>query len=388
MEKRLRTWFHLKDEFSSFKLIPQEHARYLFGDKDKTLRNDLLTSLRECSYSERGYHAIIWGPSGRGKTHLANNLCFSAKEENMSLEIVYADCPTIRSAKEPVKTFFGSILRSMPPQMVKRFVTAYVSKVKVDSTIDWEKRVLADLNNDKSIYTAMCDGLVLPNENTIRGILGWLGGESYNISDISQQAPKQIESGEQIARNIGALGSMLLLAENKNLIFLVDEAERLQTIQSGEPYWIWLSSLRELFRRPSVGMIMFVIAEGIDYIPTILAGENEIRNRIGENNIMSSPSFGPPDAESFLKQLLETMIKRSPIPSTLQKVLDETGESIEYYPFTRDAFEEFIQHHSIGTMESKPQEVLNNLERAAQRAISLDKMLIDRQVLEQVIHGL
>jgi hypothetical protein len=234
----------------------------------------------------------------------------------------------------------------------------------------------------------MCDGLVLPNENTIRGILGWLGGESYNISDISQQAPKQIESGEQIARNIGALGSMLLLAENKNLIFLVDEAERLQTIQSGEPYWIWLSSLRELFRRPSVGMIMFVIAEGIDYIPTILAGENEIRNRIGENNIMSSPSFGPPDAESFLKQLLETMIKRSPIPSTLQKVLDETGESIEYYPFTRDAFEEFIQHHSIGTMESKPQEVLNNLERAAQRAISLDKMLIDRQVLEQVIHGL
>lgn len=386
MERRLRIWFHLKDEFSSFKLIPQEHARYLFGEKDKKLRDDLLTSLRECSYSERGYHAIIWGPSGRGKTHMANNLCVSAGEEDMSLEIVYADCPTIRSAKEPLKTFFGALLRSMPPKMVKRFVTAFVNKV--DSMPDWEKRVLSDLNNDQSIYVAMRDGLVLPNENTIRSILGWLGGEPYNINDISQQAPKQIESGEQIARNIGALGSMLLLAEDKNLIFLIDEAERLQTIQSGEPYWIWLSALRELFRRPSIGMILFVIAENIDYIPSIIATENEIRNRIGENNIIQSPPFAQPDAESFLRQLLETMIKRNPIPTTLQDVLNETGESIEYYPFTQEAFQEFIQHHSIGTMESKPQEVLNNLERAAQRAISMDKKLIDIQVLQQVIHGL
>jgi hypothetical protein len=31
---RLREWFHLKPEFTSFKLVPQEHARYLFGERD------------------------------------------------------------------------------------------------------------------------------------------------------------------------------------------------------------------------------------------------------------------------------------------------------------------------------------------------------------------
>lgn len=385
MEKRLRTWFHLKDEFNSFKLIPQEHARYLFGQKDQDTRNELLTSLRECAYSERGYHAVIWGPSGRGKTHLANNLCIVAREENLPLELVYVDCPTIRSAKEPLRTFFGALLKSIPTTTVKRFVTKYVESLAQNPS--WEDRILKELNNDRNIYAAIKEGLVLPSENTLRGILGWLGGEPYNISNISEKAPSQIEAGEQMARNIGALGSILLLAEGKNLIFLIDEAERLVTIQSGEPYWTWLSALRESFRRPAVGLMLFVISQSTDYLPQVLL-ENEVYNRIGSNNILQSPSFSQPDAESFLKQLLGTMINKDPIPPTMKTVLDQTGESVDYYPFTKEAFEEFIQHHSVGTMESKPQELLNNLERAAQRSISLDKQLIDMVVLQQIIQGL
>src|SRR5207248_707037 len=129
----------------------------------------------------------------------------------------------------------------------------------------------------------------------------------------------------QIARNLGALSEMFLLAEGKNLILLVDEAERLQTIQSGEQYWTWLSALRESFRRPSIGMILFVIASNPDYIPRILQ-EQEIFNRIGASNIFSSPPFDPPDAESFLTQLLATMIQREPLPESLQQLLAESEE--------------------------------------------------------------
>ncbi len=40
---RLREWFHFKPGLKSFKLIPHEHARYLFGDKDAKLRDKLTT---------------------------------------------------------------------------------------------------------------------------------------------------------------------------------------------------------------------------------------------------------------------------------------------------------------------------------------------------------
>jgi Cdc6-like AAA superfamily ATPase len=381
---RIREWFHLKPQFTSFKLVPQEHATYLFGKRDKDLRDGLLMSLKECAYSERGYHAIIWGDSGRGKTHLANNLLINAKQNDLPLELVYVDCPTVKSAKEPLKTFFSALFKSLPPKTVKRFVTKYVEDK--ESHPEWDKRVLTELNHDRHIYRAITEGLVLPNEGTVRGILGWLGGEQYRIGNIVENAPEQLEDGGQIARNFGALGDMLLLAEGKNLIFLVDEAERLQTIQSGEQYWTWLSALRESFRRPSVGLILFVIAQNADYIPRILF-EAEIYNRIGASNIFSSPPFAQEDAESFLTQLLATMIQRDPLPESLQQILDEAGEPLDSYPFTEDAFRDFIQHHSIGTQENKPQELLNHLERAAQRAITLNKKLIDIPVLQQVVEG-
>jgi Cdc6-like AAA superfamily ATPase len=381
---RLREWFHLKPQFTSFKLVPQEHAQYLFGERDKKLRDELLMSLRECAYSERGYHSIIWGSSGRGKTHLANNLLVNAKTNSLPLEMVYVDCPTIKSAKEPLKTFFSAMFRAIPPKIVKRFVTKYVEEK--GNHPEWDKRILAELNNDSMIYRAITEGLVLPNESTVRGILGWLGGEDYKIGNIVENAPEQLEDGGQIARNFGALGDMLLLSEGKNLIFLLDEAERLQTIQSGEQYWTWLSALRESFRRQSVGLVLFIIAANTDYIPRILM-EHEIYNRIGASNIFSSPPFDPPDAESFLKQLLAAMVQRDPVPEALQAILNESGEPLDCYPFTEDAFRDFIQHHSVGTEENKPQELLNHLERAAQRAITLDKKLIDVQVLQQVVEG-
>jgi hypothetical protein len=219
----------------------------------------------------------------------------------------------------------------------------------------------------------------------VRNILGWLGGQRFSIENIATDAPKQIEDGEVITRNLGAIGEMLLLAEGRNLILLVDEAERLATIQSGEQYWVWLSALREAFRRPPVGLLLFVIANSEDYIPRILL-ENEIYSRIGAANVFSSPTFALPDAESFLHQLLDGLVQRNPVPPTLQQVLDETQEAMESYPFTKAAFDEFIQHHSIGTQESKPQELLNNLERVAQRAISNQKQLIDHQVLQEVMN--
>ena len=341
-------------------------------------------SLRECAYSERGYHAIIWGSSGRGKTHLANNLLIKAKGDNLPLELVYVDCPTIKSAKEPLKTFFSALFKSLPPKTVKRFVTKYVQEK--DAHPEWDKRVLSELNHDQTMYRVITEGLVMPNESRVRGILGWLGGEEYNISNVDENAPSQLEDGGQIARNFGALGDMLLLAEGKNLILLIDEAERLQTIQSGEQYWTWLSALRESFRRTSVGLILFVIAANTDYIPRVLM-EHEIYNRIGASNIFSSPPFDPPDAQSFLTQLLATMIQRDPLPESLRIILEEAGEPLECYPFTKDAFQDFIQHHSIGTEENKPQELLNHLERAAQRAITLGKKLIDIQVLQKVVEG-
>lgn len=378
----IKDWFFLKPNFTSFKISPQKHPQYLFGSEDGALRDNLLTSLRESTYSQLGYRAIVFGQAGRGKTHLANHLLYRSRQNSLPLEMVYVDCPTIPSPKSPVLTLFAQILKSIPADTILRVGPAYFR----NRSSEWEERVQEELKS-APIYKALLAGLTAVNPVTIVKMLEWLGGERWDgITVLDEDAPKQITSETQIARNVGALGQIILLAEGKNLIFLLDEAERLQTIAGGEHYWKWLAGLRELFRRDAVGFLLFIIARNRDDIPVVLQ-EEEIMSVIGSNNIYPCPPYAQPQAESFLRQLLENVITRDPVPAELQQILVGAGEQIDTFPFTRDAFDRFVEYHSIGENVNIPREIINGLESAARRAISENKRFIDGGVLQQVVQG-
>lgn len=378
----VKDWFFLKPNFTSFKISPQKHPQYLFGQEDCALRDNLLTALRECTYAQAGYRAIIFGQAGRGKTHLANHLLYRATKDNLPLEMVYVDCPTIPSPKSPVLTLFSQILKSIPADTIRRVGPVFFEK----KTPEWEDRVQDELKN-MAIYRALLQGLTAVNPEIIVKMLEWLGGEAWDgITLLSPDAPKQITSETQLARNVGAIGQIILLAQERNLVFLIDEAERLATISGGEHYWKWLGGLRDLFRRDGVGFLLFIIARNRDVIPTVLL-EEEIMSVIGTNNIFPCPPYAQPQAESFLRQLLENVVITNPMPAELAKILMEAGEQTDTFPFTRDAFERFVDYHSIGENVNIPREIINSLDSAAKRAISTNNRLIDGSVLQQVIQG-
>ncbi len=385
MPKIMSQWFNLRPEFTSFVIDAEKHAKYLFGNEDRALRDELVLSLKECSYSQRGQHAIIYGNAGRGKTHLANHLVWTAQNANddeFALELVYVDCPPISSAKTPINVFFGQMLRSIPVAVMKRIVNSYLGKAVQDAKA--KDRVAKALQNNGPIY-AVLENMGVGTERFVKSALGWLGGDNEPQVATQFDAPKQITDEAQIARNVGAIGEMLLAGEGKNLIFLIDEAERLQTILSGDQYYIWLSALRQIFRKPPLGLILFVIASNRDDVPQVL-WEEEVSSVIGSNNIHECSNFAKQQAESFLKELLECVIDRQ-APATTE-ILQNTGEQVETYPFTADAFDEFVTHHTIGSATSIPREIINSLERSARRAMTLNKKLIDKDVLRQVIEGI
>jgi Cdc6-like AAA superfamily ATPase len=385
MPKIMSQWFSFRPEFTSFVIDAERHSKYLFGNEDRALRDELVLSLKECSYSQRGQHAIIYGNAGRGKTHLANHLVWSArnaKDDEFALELVYVDCPPISSAKAPISSFFANILRSVPIHVVKRIVNSFLKACETNPTA--KDRVTKALQNNGSIYSVL-ESMGIGTEKYLKSALGWLGGEVEPQIATQFEVPKQLTDEGQITRNIAALAEMLLVGEGKNLIFLIDEAERLQTITSGEQYYVWLSALRQLFRKPPLGLILFVIAKNRDDVPQVL-WEEEISSVIGTNNIHECSNFAKQQAESFLKELLECLIDR-----TTQTVVDavaDAGEKVETYPFTAEAFDDFVTHHTIGTSTSIPREIINSLERSARRAMTLNKKLIDSEVLRQVIEGI
>src|SRR5882724_3516656 len=195
----IKDWFFLKPDFTSFRISPRKHPQYLFGKDDGELRDTLLTSLRESTYSQLGYRAIIFGQAGRGKTHLANHLLYKTGQTALPLEMVYVDCPTIPSPKSPVFTLLSQVLRSIPADTILRIGPAFFN----NKTDEWEKRVQEEIN-DAQIYKALLAGLTIVNPVTIVKMLQWLGGELWeSIRDtLGSEAPKQITSETQIARNV------------------------------------------------------------------------------------------------------------------------------------------------------------------------------------------
>src|SRR5580700_3614373 len=118
MPLRIADWFFLKPTFTSFKISPTRHPQCLFGKEDSELRDTLLTSLEESTYSQLGYRAIIVGQAGRGKTQLANHLLYTAHQKDFALELVYVDCPTIPSPKASLSVFFSQVLKSLPAETI------------------------------------------------------------------------------------------------------------------------------------------------------------------------------------------------------------------------------------------------------------------------------
>ena len=172
MPLRISDWFFLKPAFTSFKISPTKYPEYLFGKEDGELRDTLLTSLEESTYSQLGYRAIIFGQAGRGKTHLANHLLYTAHHKAYPLELVYVDCPTIPSPKSPVSTFFSQILKSLPAETILRIGPKFFQS----KTPEWEKHVQEEVG-DAQIYKALLGGLTNVNPDTIKRMLQWLGGE-------------------------------------------------------------------------------------------------------------------------------------------------------------------------------------------------------------------
>ena len=75
------------------------------------------------------------------------------------------------------------------------------------------------------------------------------------------------------------------------------------------------------------------------------------------------------------------------MPEELQEIINGRGIPAEYYPFLPEAFEEFVSYHSVGETANKPRELLNNLERAAQRTITLEKQLIEQHQKAKLSYG-
>lgn len=394
--KSMNEFFFMRGDFQTFRLEPDKHRFLLFGNRDRVQRNHLLDHLEEASYSLEGYKSVVIGDFGRGKTHQSKNLEYEIQSRGMQLRPIYVKCPEFK-AKEPFSSFFREIIMGLPTDVLNNLAQKYEQ-----ATVKGEKPTLEAVLGNEDIARVFRRGLAAPNLDIVRLSMRWLGGEKVDMTMVGGNLPS-LTLSKQYGIVMKGLVHLFREIEGEVLLYLIDEAERFAQVTNTDAYWSWMAALRELTEIMGVAFVFFIGVKSRDDLPMMFL-QDEIMTRIGVSNYVEFYNQGREDLRDFLNELFQTIIQKGAVPEPLVPVLEkqtgkvpdtetngelgklvvEAGEPLDTYPFTREAFEQFIEECATNDLSNKPREVLIRVQKAAGRAMRKGSRFIDGAILEEI----
>jgi hypothetical protein len=398
MDKKMESWFFMRPGFSKFKLEPDEHKQYLFGKKDREIRDFLLDEIEGASYSGDGYKAVIFGAYGRGKTHTCYNLIYEIARKGLPVVPSYVKCPEFAS-KEPFESLFRGLVASHRSEELKRVAEEYARMAQKG-----EAKPIYDIVQSEDVALVMSKGLAAVDIDAVRKSARWLGGEKkVDMRLVSASLQPHLEDSRDFGAVLRGLSHMFAAVDKKVPLYLIDEAERLQQVNHPDTYFRWLAAMREITEIPGVGLIFFIGADTKNEVPVLLL-QPEIQRRILVANYRELLSPGKDEIRAFVLELSATIVRKGEVPLSQRdnvrpEALDATvpdelkaltggdAERLAAYPFEPDALEEFLEVVAGSAGSNKPSEVLGRLQRASQRAMRENKPTIDAGIVATIQEG-
>jgi hypothetical protein len=224
-------------------------------------------------------------------------------------------------------------------------------------------------------------GVALPAWRFLCGMR--LKGNDPTLANVAKEA---LDTSNEFAAVISALGTIIKLRTGKELIYLVDEGENLTKITKPAQAARWQESLRAMLDLQHVGLVMTVGAERLDGIPRIVL-EPDIVRRVQRDNYIQMEAYKPPVAKSFLRGLLTKWIdpeRRDRLEQELNLKAAVPDYDAELYPFTAGAFEAFTEWAVVDPRTAKPSEIIARLNNIAAEAYFRDRRVIDRNHLTEL----
>lgn len=391
----MEKWFFMRPGFDTFRLEPLAHKQFVFGKRDRYLRDSLLGSLQETCISREGHKAAVYGDYGMGKTHQSHNIIYEVLRRDLPLIPIYVKCAAWK-AKEPFQNFFKELITRLKPEEVKRIAIAYEERVSAGRA-----ESLANLIEFEEIAKVLKEGLTQPNIDKIKQCLKWLGGEAKaDVSSVSDFLKPQLDDSREFGAVLRAFAHMYAQVERKILLFLVDESERFNNITNTDSFNTWLAAMREITEIVGVALVFHIGAKTKNELP-VLFTMPEIMRRIGLPNYVELKNPGHEDLADFVNELLQTMIRKGEVPEEHRAVMDKGAlstevpaelleivandpERLKSYPFEPDALLGFVDDLSATGYASKPSEVLVRLQKYAQRAIRYNSKFITESIVREV----
>jgi hypothetical protein len=378
----LQDWFCLKSDRDNFKPHVVKDSRLKFCHTH-LVADEILGSIERRFASNEPVKMLIYGDWGVGKTHTINHICWWLDQNKV-------DFPA-----KPVIIEIGDITKTTRVDvLVRQFLDNLGLDLVVSLVHDYLKthpnvsRALEERGISPHVASAVAKFLlVAPGETPPQMVLQafeYLKGRKPAGAGAQMGFGPQLTDSTDLYNVLLALGEMYLDSKKHRLLFIADEAAKLEAVDTDDAtraHWVNANKLILDDTNNTFGFI-YTISGRRRNLPQALY-EPQLQNRLGEN-AFEMKNLQPSDVGEFLTNLVNEFVDRDKVEALVHAGhIPAADYRWEDYPFTGAGRVEFIDYFRRTQENSKPRDISGKLNDVAFIAAKSNKRLIDPDSLRK-----
>lgn len=376
-------WFCLKEDRKNFK--PQVwNDRGLIFCHEEEMQKNIIQSIRKRFSAGEPVKMMLFGDWGVGKTHAVNHIAWWLDQNASAYP---ATALIVELSDVTKKSHFDTLLRPFLDQLglerLLELVHAFQPKTGEHISAGLKKRGV--LPHVAEAFSKLL--LVLPGDTPPQHVMATFeylkGGSPKNAGDIG--LGQTLNTSDDYYSVLLAVGILHETSTGKKLIYVCDEAAKLEEVDrddSSRQHWTAVNRLIFDDKNDVFGFVYTMSGQSQRHLAKSLA-DKQIKNRLGESNLIELRNLEQNDVQTFLKKLLDSFVDREKVEALVKAgEIDEGLYVAEHYPFTQDAWEEFLIYWNQNGEDAKPRDICDKLNDIGFVAITKQKRLIDDECLQ------
>lgn len=377
----LHDWFCMKDGRSSFCPRLPEDAQLLFCH-DAQIRSEVLDKIELSFATDKPIKMLICGDWGVGKTHLTYHIRWWLEQHQ---DHYPARCVVIEIGDIDKRSRFDEIVRPLLDELSLPFLIQLVHDYRgLHSNVVEALRQHGIRSHIADAFNTLL--LVSPGAPPVDHALQafeYLKGRKPSGSAAARFG-QPLDQSQDFVDVLTAVGELYRAVRHHRLVFIADEATRLDTVEADDAaasHWVNANKLIFDNTNRTFGFIYTVSGKDTRHLPKAI-WDPQIQNRLG-NNRFTLENLATADVEQYLRNLVDTFVDTARVHSLLGHAISKDTFSWPHYPFTTDARTEFVDYFNRSQENSKPRDISERLDELAFLALKQSKRLIDVDCLRQ-----
>ena len=380
----MQSWFGLKEEHHDFSIETEGDRRLFFARHE--LDEDLKRRLRRAFRTENPPKTVVYGEWGVGKTHTMRHLQYEIEQQPAYKAIVvFVELPDI-TKKSTFQVAHSALLDAFGIERATNLLLHFRTKHQTDA-----REQIQDFTQSNDIAIAFSNLLGLGDSSRIGW--DWLRGMTLSAADARMAGlPPKLEQSGHFVKVLQFLGRLAREGEDAMLVFMLDEATKLDAVQDSDSIAHWTNAFKLLSDdgNKEVGLIISISVIDLDDLAEPLHNP-QVVSRFGQSNYVRLSNLNEAETRDFISDLVQEWVDNTAREALISKFAGEADSetiSAKSFPLTEDGLVLAARYSAYrdGAGYTTPRDIQKNLDDLLNRAIDDGRHILSSTYLNSVVN--